>query len=255
MKTGLTLCVKRDLKPFWNKYFSFNHNFGLFLILAVCIPRFLVVLHANVTRDYSYIAWIMIISGLAPFIFLSGHGLTKIGLTKPESYSWLFVSFFIGLLFSLLLFFPGEWLYGHTFQNWYVYIGDTYNIPGELSSKDRDLYFIIFAITGMIFSPIGEELYFRGIVHSAFAESTGEMKASLIDSLAFALTHISHFGLVYVMGEWKILTLPTIIWVLSMFIASIIFFRCRKYSGSIFGAVLCHSGFNLGMTYCIFYLI
>ena len=166
MKTRLTQGVKRDLKPFWDKYFSFNRNFGLFLILAVCIPRFLMVLHANVTKDYSYIAWIMIISGLAPFIFLTKHGLKKIGLKKPKSYSWLIGSFFIGLLFGLLLFFPGEWLYGHTYQNWYVYIGATYNIPAELNSRDRDLYFIIFAIPGMILSPVGEELFFRGIVHS-----------------------------------------------------------------------------------------
>ena len=46
----------------------------------------------------------------------------------------------------------------------------------------------------MIFSPIGEELFFRGIVHSSFAKSIGNFKASIIDSVAFALTHISHFG-------------------------------------------------------------
>nr|WP_252735994.1 CPBP family intramembrane glutamic endopeptidase [Zobellia sp. B3R18] len=107
----------------------------------------------------------------------------------------------------------------------------------------------------MTFSPIGEEFFFRGIVHSSMATSLGDRKASLIDSSAFALVHISHFGLVFVNQEWRFLLVPTIIWVLSMFCVSILFYICRKRSGTILGAILCHAAFNLGMIYCIFYQI
>ncbi|WP_211229815.1 CPBP family intramembrane glutamic endopeptidase [Olivibacter sitiensis] len=95
-----------------------------------------------------------------------------------------------------------------------------------------------------IFSPIGEELFFRGIVHSSFAKSFGNLKASIIDSSAFALVHISHFGLVFINNEWKFLTVPTIIWVISMFLVGILFYLCRKKSGSVLGAIICHSAFN-----------
>lgn len=111
------------------------------------------------------------------------------------------------------------------------------------------------AFTGMTFSPIGEELFFRGIVHSSFAKSIGEKKASIVDGSAFALTHISHFGLVFINSKWEFFTIPTIIWVTSMFLVSVLFFTFRKYAGSISGAMICHSAFNLGMIYCIFYLL
>ena len=107
----------------------------------------------------------------------------------------------------------------------------------------------------MTFSPIGEELFFRGIVHASFAKSIGEKKASIVDSSAFAMTHISHFGLVFINREWSFLKAPTLIWVLSMFLVSVMFFIFRKYSGSILGAIICHAAFNLGMIYCIFYMM
>ena len=40
----------------------------------------------------------------------------------------------------------------------------------------------VSALIAMTFSLIGEELFFRGIVHSSFANSIGNRKASLIDS-------------------------------------------------------------------------
>jgi uncharacterized protein len=110
-------------------------------------------------------------------------------------------------------------------------------------------------LTGMTFSPIGEELFFRGIVHSSFAESIGDKKASLVDSAAFAITHISHFGLVYVNYQWNLYLIPMIIWVSSMFLVSLLFFLCKKRSGSLAGAVIAHAGFNAGMIYCIFFLL
>jgi hypothetical protein len=247
--------MEAELKPFWNKYISFNWKFGLFLILIICIPRFIMVLNANMTNSYSSIALIMIVSALAPFIFLTKYGLKQIGINKLQSYSWLIFAFFAGIFFSIVLYSIGDLLYGDSYSNWYKYIGKSYNIPAEISSQDRKIFFLIFASTGMIFSPIGEELFFRGIVHSSFANSVGERKASIVDSSAFAITHISHFGLVYIMNQWKLLFIPALIWVLSMFLVSMLFIYFRKKTDSILGAIICHAGFNLGMTYCIFYLL
>lgn len=247
--------MENELKPFWSKIFSFDWKFGLFLVLLICIPRFALVLQANATSNYKYIGLIMFISAVAPFVFLSKNGRNKIGIKKTESWRWLIIAFVIGLAFSLLLYFLGEILYGSSYSNWYNYIGKSYNIPAEINRQNKLVLFGIMAITGMTFSPIGEELFFRGIVHSSFANSLGEKKASLIDSSAFALVHISHFGLVFLNQQWNFLFIPSIIWVLSMFLVSLLFYYCRKRSGSILGAVICHSAFNLGMIYCIFYPI
>lgn len=197
----------------------------------------------------------MLISATIPFIFLSKHGRREIGITKPKNHSWLLIAFVCGLIASLLIYFLGELLYGGTYENWYEYIGKSYKIPADISSPDKRILFIVMAIVGMTFSPIGEELFFRGIVHSSFAKSIGSKKASTVDSSAFALTHVSHFGMVFIDGKLEFFTIPTLIWVASMFLVSMLFFVCRKYSGSILGAIICHSAFNLGMIYCIFYLI
>ncbi len=247
--------MQNELRPFWNRIFNFNWKFGLFLILTVCIPRFFLVLNANATQNYSYIGLIMVISAIVPFIFLSKNGLKKIGITKPTHYKWLLLAFITGLLFSILLYFLGQVLYGNSLENWYFYIGKSYNIPQEINQHDKAIFFIITAFTAMIFSPIGEEFFFRGIVHASFANSIGEKQASLVDSSAFALTHISHFGLVLINNQWKLLIIPALIWVFSMFSASIVFFVFKKRSGSILGAIICHAAFNLGMIFCIFYLM
>lgn len=247
--------MDNELRPFWSRFFVFNWKFGLFLILIVCIPRFILVLDANASGNYGSIGLIMTISAIAPFIFLRKQGLKKIGITKPQKYTWLLIAFVSGLVASIVLYFLGEGLYGKSYENWYNYIGKSYNIPKGIKGDDKTILFSIMTLTGMTFSPIGEELFFRGIVHSSFEKSIGEKKASIVDGSAFALTHISHFGLVFINNKWNFFTLPAIIWVASMFLVSLLFFAFRKYSGSILGAIICHSAFNLGMIYCIFYLM
>ncbi len=247
--------MENELRPFWSRIFNFNWKLGLFLILIVCIHRFILVLYANASGNYSYIGLIMAVSAIAPFVFLSKYGRRKIGITKPEKYNWLFIAFASGLIVSMLLYLLGQGLYGSSYENWYKYIGKSYNIPKGINQNNKAILFAIMSLTGMTFSPIGEELFFRGIVHSSFAKSIGEKKASIVDSSAFAVTHISHFGLVFISKQWSFFTTPTLIWVLSMFFVSVLFFVFRQYSGSILGAIICHSAFNLGMIYCIFYLI
>lgn len=235
-----------ELRSFWKRFFDFNWRFGLFLVLIVCIPRFILVLYANASKNYAFIGIVMIVSAIIPFLFLSKYGRREIGLTLPRNFKWVLIAFAYGLIASVCLHYLGKTLYGNSFHNWYQYIG---------LSLNRDLGFLALAIPSMIFSPIGEELYFRGIVHSSFAKSIGERNASFVDSLAFGLTHVSHFGLVFIDNQWDFFVIPTLIWVLSMFLVGILFYWCRKKSGSLFGAIICHSAFNLGMIYCIFHFL
>jgi len=247
--------MQDELRPLWRKFFDFNWKFGLFLILLVCIPRFLLVLDANASGNYGLIGLVMVLSAVAPFVFLNKSGRKEIGMTGTGNYKLLLLAFVSGLAISILIYYLGEMLYGDSYQNWYQYIGNSYKIPAGINENDKAVMFVIMALTGMTFSPIGEELFFRGIVHSSFARSIGEKKASIVDSTAFALTHISHFGLVFVNSKWQFLALPTLLWVLGMFLVSMLFLRFKKHSGSLLGAIVCHSAFNLGMIYCIFYLM
>jgi membrane protease YdiL (CAAX protease family) len=246
--------LEKELKPSWQRLFHFDWKFGLFLIGIICIPRFLLVLNANASGSYGAIGLIMVISAMAPFIFLGKYGRRKAGLTKPTNHWSLVPAFATGLVFSILLYLLAQLLYGSSFENWYKYIGRSYNIPAGITGDDKAILFTIVATTGMIFSPVGEELFFRGIVHAAFAKSMGERNASVVDASAFAVIHISHFGLVFINDRWDFLPIPALIWILSMFLVSVLFFLFKKRAGSILGAIVCHAAFNLGMTYCIFYL-
>jgi uncharacterized protein len=243
------------LRTFWSRFIVFNWKFGIFLIVILCVPRFILVLNANATSNYTYIGLIMAISASVPFIFLNKEGLRNIGLVKPSNYIWLPASFFTGLFFSFLLYFLGQGLFGHSYENWYQYIGKSYNITPGLSHHNKVILFSVTAITSMIFSPIGEELFFRGIVHASFRQSAGDLKASVADSSAFGLTHISHFGLVFLNGHWHFFAFAAIIWVVSMFLAGIMFFFFKRKTSSLLGSILCHAGFNLGMVFCIFFLV
>jgi uncharacterized protein len=246
--------MSNHLKPFWQNRFQFNARFGLFLLLIICVPRFLLVLNANQTGNYGPIGAIMVVSALVPFLFLHKAGRRSIGIRGTRKWGALLLAFGLGILLALVLYAIGVGLYGDTIQNWYVYIGKSYAIPDPISPADKRILFAVMAITGMLFSPVGEELFFRGIVHGSFATSVGERRASLIDSTAFALTHLAHFGLVYTNGTWAFFLLPALLWVAGMFGVSLVFFRMKQWSGSLWGAICCHAGFNLAMIWCIFYV-
>jgi len=63
------------------------------------------------------------------------------------------------------------------------------------------------------------------------------------------------FGIVFAAGDWKLLPGPALLWVCAMFFTCMVFNRVRQESGSIFGAILTHAGFNFGMGFLIFYAL
>lgn len=244
-----------ELRSIW-KFFPYNYKFGLFLILLFGIPRFILVLDANSSGGgYGYVSIIFILMWFTPFILLSKEGRKNIGIRKPQNYIWLLYSFLIGFAFCAVMFFIADILFGDTINNCFNYISRSYAVPAEALETNRFMFFAMFSLVGMTFSPIGEELLYRGVVHGSFVDQFGERKASVFDSLAFAVTHLAHFGIIYSLGKWSFLPLPALFWILCMFIASQLFFLCKQKNGSILGAIISHAGYNVGMMYFIFYYI
>jgi len=236
---------------------KFNWQFGLTLILLFGIPRIILVLEANRTGNYNFTSLIFVVMWLTPFLVLKKDGRNLMGIKKPLRKQWLLYSFLLGIAMCVVVFFLGEYLYQQSTENWFVYISNSYGgIPSDgFTGKVKLIYFALFAIIGMTFSPIGEELLYRGLIHQSFVSRFGEKWASVIDSLAFALVHLAHFGIVFVNGAWQLYGVPALLWMILMFLTSRLFFLCKSKSDSIYGAVLGHAGFNLAMTYFIFYHI
>lgn len=77
----------------------------------------MLVLDANETANYRFIGLIMLISAVAPFVFLSKHGRKAIGLTKPTKKFLLLYAFISGLISSVVMYIAGVSLYGRSFEN------------------------------------------------------------------------------------------------------------------------------------------
>ena len=169
---------------------------------------------------------------------------------KASNPIWLLWGFILGCGICFLLFVIYRLLYGIEFSNAFVYLGKS-NRPDNF----RVLFFFIYVVVSMTFSPIGEELFYRGVVHENFKEHFGNTKASIVDSSAFAITHLAHFGIVYANGRWEFLFVPSMVWVISMFLLCLVFNVVKRKSGSILGAILSHAGINLSMGFMIFFFL
>ncbi|NBC26479.1 MAG: CPBP family intramembrane metalloprotease [Bacteroidetes bacterium] len=243
--------------PFRSHKLKFSWHLGLSLILLFGISRFFIVLEANRSGSYGLTSVIFMIMILTPFLLLTREGRQSIGLTFPKNVQWLTVSFLLGVLLCALIFWIGDLLYQDTLSNWFVYISESYSsVPeDQLTGSNLLTYFLMFALVGMTFSPFGEEFLYRGLIHRCFTDRFGDNRASMIDSAAFATVHLAHFGIVFSAGEWTFLAIPALLWMGLMYVAGRMFYVCRQKTISIFGAVIAHAGFNLAMTWFIFYCI
>ncbi len=233
---------------------KFNAAFGLILILVFGLLRFIAVLYGIQSGNNQYLSLVFVLMILSPVIFLSREGRRFIGWRKMGQNRWMLYALLLGSLACLLVYGLGQFLYGNETSNWFRYIGASYPIDlGALSAADKRIYFIVFLLIGMTFSPFGEELLYRGVVHGSLLTPLGERKAALLDSAAFGLTHLAHFGIIFQEGSWRFLPVPAAIWVLLMTFTGLLFNFCKSKSSSILGAIVAHIGFNATMTWLIFY--
>jgi membrane protease YdiL (CAAX protease family) len=245
------------MTPLWSYWrrlgIVFNWQFGLALILLFGIPRFFIVLQSNMSGNNQYVSIIFLLMWVAPWVLLTKQGRRDVGIRSPRPVWKLLPALLLGITASALVYGLGSVLYGSQPQNWLVYIARSY--PSDGLPEQRWMFFLISAGVSMLFSPIGEELLYRGLIHDSFAQDIGNFRASLVDSSAFALTHLAHFGFLYLNGSWTFAWLPALLWVGLMFLSSRLFYGCRVWADSIWGAVCCHAGFNLGMAYFIYFYI
>ena len=244
------------LKDYWKGKIKFDWTLGLLLILIFGILRFATVLYGIQSGDNKYLSLIFILMIVLPFFLLSKQGKKFIKIKRPKNLTALFYSFLLGGIICILIFFLGQFLYENTLSNWFRYIGESYPVNLEaLSISDKKIYFVIFLIIGMTFSPFGEELLYRGLFHGSLLNRFGESKSAIMDSLAFGLTHLAHFGIIYQNGSWNFYLIPSLIWIALIFVTGLAFNYCKKISDSIWGAIIGHMAFNMAMTYLIFYEI
>ena len=96
---------ERLLRPFWARFFKLDWKLGLGLILLFGIPRFVLVLDANISGQYNLVSFIFLAMWFMPAILLSKHGRRGIGLKRPTAWSGVFIGLLLGLFGSAFLYF------------------------------------------------------------------------------------------------------------------------------------------------------
>jgi membrane protease YdiL (CAAX protease family) len=196
-----------------------------------------------------------VLMALLPFIFLTKDGRDAIGMVKPTSPKYYLLALLYGTLAASMCFATGYLLFGTGSNNWFVSILRFYqNNPG-MNDMPRFQLFIIFTIPAMIFSPIGEETFFRGFLQDALSVRFGVQISIVLESLLFGIVHIFHHGLIRTSLGIEFYPVSAILWILLMFGTAYGFAMMRKYSGSLWPAMTAHAAFNIVMNLFIFYAI
>ncbi|MBY9002078.1 MAG: hypothetical protein KGD64_14255, partial [Candidatus Heimdallarchaeota archaeon] len=102
-----------------------------------------------------------------PFLFFSKYGRKSIGLIKIVKPLWLLWGFLIGGIAALLVLGIGYLFVLAGFEHYFVTIVNQVISPEMREFLPFSAVVLMTTIPSIIFSPIGEELFFRGMIHEA----------------------------------------------------------------------------------------
>jgi uncharacterized protein len=190
-----------------------------------------------------------------PFIFLSKDGRRQMGLSQSTKARYYGIGVLYGIVAASVCFGIGILLFDTSPDNWFITIRNYYTstLPTEGVSAFR--LFVIFTIPALVFSPIGEEFFFRGFLQEALTNRFNTKTSIVLESLLFGLVHIFHHGLVRMDGNIHFYFWSGLLWVGLMFFTACGFAMLRKVSSSIYPAIVAHATFNLIMNVFIFTLL
>jgi membrane protease YdiL (CAAX protease family) len=189
---------------------------------------------------------------LTPYVLLDAAQRRAMGLALPTNTRMVFVALAAGGAAALACFAVGYGLFGVGADNWFVSIAENYRRMVDTTGWSVARLHLFFTPPALIFSPIGEEIFFRGYLQYALERRFSARASTLAECAAFGLVHICHHGLLLAAGGIVFRPVSGSIWVLLMFGAALLFAYLRKMSGSLLPAIAAHVCFNLVMNLTIF---
>lgn len=242
------------LRDIWNKMFKQAWIFSLFIFLLLSALRAYGLLSGN-KSNYIFVMYGFLIMWFIPAIFLNKNGRNKIGIKKPKNMLWIILSPFLGIFYATIVFLIGYLLFQSSGNNWYVTVGNSYFSDPRMLQMPRFQMFLTFTIPAMLFSPIGEELFFRGVISESFKIKWNLKTGVIVNSALFGLVHILHHGISNQNGSMQILWLSGLLWCVLIFLCGALFSIIREKTGSIWPSMIAHSFFNLTMNAFIFFVL
>jgi uncharacterized protein len=243
----------RILRFFWQRIFHRTWIVSLILFVALGGLRAYGLFGPSSARMGIMLNFLLM--WFLPFIFFTRKGRQAMGLKKVERPRWLGWGLFLGMGAALIVFGIGWVLYGRSADNWYVSVLDSFSIGAAQLQIPLPVLFLLYTCPAMIFSPIGEEFFFRGMLNESVREQWGGTIATAANATAFGGIHLLHHGFRWDSTGAHLLLGSGLLWVGLMIGLSWLFTICRQRSGSIWPAVVAHSGFNLMMNVTIFWVL
>lgn len=111
-----------------------------------------------------------------------------------------------------------------------------------------------FPLPALLFSPIGEEIFFCGILQRALEQRLSVCASTLAECSAFGLIHLCHHRLV-IGAAGLTMRFSGALWVGAMGLVAALFAFVRRRSGALFPAMAAHAAFNAKMNAVIFALL
>lgn len=193
---------------------------------------------------------------LVPFVLLRRADRTVLGLRKPTSCQSYFTAVVLGSMAAFVCYIVGISIFQLTPDNWYVTIKTFYlDNPAYDNTSPIWQTFLIFSLPALIFSPVGEEIFFRGFLQESLKLNFSERTSTLIECACFGVIHLFHHGLVSNKGRIIFFPLSGLIWALLMASLAFVFVQIRKHSNSLYPAMASHAAFNLSMNVIIFFMM
>lgn len=112
--------------------------------------------------------------------------------------------------------------------------------------------YLVFTLPALVFSPIGEEIFFRGMLQRSLEEKMSGTASTSIECAAFGVVHLCHHGLAFGAAGVTIRPYSGFLWAFLMFCVALMFAVIRKRSGSLLPAMAAHAAFNMTMNFVIF---
>lgn len=204
----------------------------------------------------SHMRWLLplgfCLMAILPWLLLTANGRRQIGLRKPNNKTSYLLAIVSGAASAFLCFLLGILLFGKTGDNWFVNISNNYKSMMDTSWMSFWMLSLVFTIPAIIFSPIGEEIFYRGVVQKTFEQKFSVSTSTFIECSLFAVIHLVHHGIIKTVNGLAFLPLSGILWMIQMFFVAFMFAWLRNKTGSIFTAILSHMVFNLTMNCTIF---
>lgn len=238
-----------DVKPLWRGIPFGIGGLALFLTAILLVMRAAAMLGPAHMRPLFFLMCLTMIA--LPWMLLSPHGRYQIGLKRPESGAWLIVGLAGGGAAATICFTLGMLLFGASADHWFVSVARNYAGPQTAGMSIVQLH-LMFTIVACLFSPIGEEIFFRGFLQRVLEQRLSRLASTHVEASLFATSHLLHHGLAAGALGLVFRPLSGALWVALMFALSWLFAWLRQRSDSLYPAILAHAAFNGIMNVFIF---